>query len=98
MSSATQEDPNMSDNPAADPFVFNGIDGASGGYVTRALSPQDIATLAQGKPLASPQAPPAAAPLISSQETHGQVFSSCSEAGRSLWSHEPCCPHRNESS
>ena len=40
----------MSDTPASDPFVFNGIDGASGGYVTPSLSIDDLANLAQGKP------------------------------------------------
>lgn len=52
----------MSDTSPPDPFVFNGIDGASGGYVTPALSPQDLANLAQGKPLSNPLASPAAAP------------------------------------
>ena len=52
----------MSDTPTPEPFVFNGIDGASGGYVTPALLPQDLANLAQGKPLSNPLASPAAAP------------------------------------
>jgi hypothetical protein len=47
--------------PTADPFVFNGIDGASGDYVT-SLSIEELSLLAQGKPLDNPKAPPAAAP------------------------------------
>jgi hypothetical protein len=62
----------MSDTPATDPFVFNGIDGASGGYVTPSLSIEDLANLAQGKPLSEPQAPTAATPSDLTTDEHLQ--------------------------
>ena len=43
----------------ADRFVFNGIDGATGDYLTPPLSDRDVARLALGKPLAESDAPTA---------------------------------------
>jgi hypothetical protein len=59
----------MSDTPATEPFVFNGVDGASGNYVT-SLSIAELSALAQGKPLSDPQAPPAAKPSDLATDEH----------------------------
>jgi len=52
----------MSTEVTTDPFVFNGVDGASGTYVTPALSAKDVSNLAQGKPLTAPEATAATLP------------------------------------
>jgi hypothetical protein len=41
----------MSSPAAAEPVVFNGVDGATGDYLTPQLTQHDLANLAQGKPL-----------------------------------------------
>jgi hypothetical protein len=52
----------MTSEPSAEPFVFNGIDGASGQYLTPLLTKHEVANLAQGKSLADPEPPPTSSP------------------------------------
>ena len=47
----------MTSGASAEPFAFNGVDGASGQYLTPSLTQHDVANLAQGKPLTQPDAP-----------------------------------------
>src|SRR5215207_949295 len=60
----------MSNPPPTDPLVFNGVDGASGGYLTPPLTSHDLASLAQGKPLTQLEAPVAAGPADELETRH----------------------------
>lgn len=60
----------MTSGPSAEPIVFNGIDGASGQYLTPELTGHDVANLAQGKPLTQPDAPVTAAPSDEQEVRH----------------------------
>lgn len=62
----------MGDSGRAEPFVFNGIDGASGQYLTPPLTEHDVADLAQGKPLATADAPPTPPPPDEEDRRHVQ--------------------------
>lgn len=46
----------MSADTAAMPLIFNGVDGATGAYLTPPLTAHDVASVAQGKPLDEPNA------------------------------------------
>src|SRR5687767_578037 len=54
----------------AEPFAFNGVDGASGQYLTPSLTEHDLATLAQGKPLTQPEAPVNSSPRDEQEARH----------------------------
>ena len=60
----------MSSSPPTEPLVFNGVDGASGRYLTPPLTSHDVAALAQGKPLAQPEGPVTAAPSDEQETWH----------------------------
>ena len=51
-------------------LVFNGVDGATGQYLTPKLTAHQLSGLAQGKPLAAPAAPVAAAPADPDELRH----------------------------
>src|SRR5829696_6629718 len=60
----------MTSEPLGGAFVFNGVDGASGQYLTPSLSEHDVASLAQGKPLLQQEAPANTAPLDEQETRH----------------------------
>jgi hypothetical protein len=60
----------MTSGPSAEPFAFNGVDGASGQYLTPPLTGHDLANLAQGKPLTQPDAPVIASPADEQEARH----------------------------
>src|SRR5688572_2388793 len=60
----------MTSEPSGGPFAFNGVDGASGQYLTPSLTERDVANLAQGKPLTQPQAPVNASPRDEQEARH----------------------------
>src|SRR5215213_10549883 len=60
----------MTSEPSDGAFVFNGVDGASGQYLTPPLTEHDVANLAQGKPLAQQEAPPQTSPLNAEETRH----------------------------
>src|SRR5262245_21637198 len=62
----------MSGDPSAEPLVFNGVDGASGQYLTPVLTEHDVSNLAQGKPLGEPQAPVVSTPDDVTEKRHLQ--------------------------
>jgi hypothetical protein len=51
-------------------MAFNGVDGASGQYLTPPLTEHDLANLAQGKPLTQPDAPVIASPADEQEARH----------------------------
>ena len=60
----------MTSGPSAEPLAFNGVDGASGQYLTPPLTGHDLANLAQGKPLTQPDAPVIASPTDEQEARH----------------------------
>src|SRR3712207_4758814 len=60
----------MTSGPSAEPIVLNGVDGASGQYLAPELTGHDLANLAQGKPLAQPDAPVTAVPSDEQEARH----------------------------
>ena len=60
----------MTSGPSAEPMAFNGVDGASGQYLTPPLTEHDLANLAQGKPLTQPDAPVIASPADEQEARH----------------------------
>src|SRR5215204_5477210 len=60
----------MTSGPSAEPFAFNGVNGASGQYLTPALTEHDVANLAQGKPLTQPDAPVNTSPVDEQEARH----------------------------
>jgi hypothetical protein len=60
----------MTSGPSAEPFAFNGVNGASGQYLTPSLTEHDVANLAQGKPLTQPDAPVNTSPVDEQEARH----------------------------
>src|SRR5829696_9522909 len=60
----------MSADARTEYLIFNGVDGASGQYLTPPLTEHDLANLAQGKPLTQPDAPVIASPADEQETRH----------------------------
>src|SRR5215211_8423486 len=60
----------MTSGASAEPFAFNGVNGASGQYLTPSLTEHDVANLAQGKPLTQPDAPVNTSPVDEEETRH----------------------------
>src|SRR5918993_1762422 len=60
----------MTSGPSVEPMAFNGVDGASGQYLTPPLTGHELANLAQGKPLTQPDAPVIASPTDEQEARH----------------------------
>ena len=60
----------MIGEPVGGSFAFNGIDGATGQYLTPSLTEHDVANLAQGKPLTELEAPENTSPLDEQEARH----------------------------
>src|SRR5215212_11813298 len=60
----------MTGKPSDEALAFNGVDGASGQYLTPPLTNHDLANLAQGKPLTEQEPPLNSAPLDEQESRH----------------------------